>query len=459
MNFKKTIALVICLIMMISCMTVAASAATASAASISISASSTEVKAGETVTFTVYLNATNIYSYDCKISLPAGMELVGSVTANSISSNFFAPTASGLRVYSTGYNAGAAGGEGFTGSGAIATFTCKVNSEGTVSASVAATGEKYSEKLDQNVNYDFTGNSGSVTVKIACSHDYKAAVTDPTCTAQGYTTYTCSLCGNSYKDDYKDALGHTSKKVDGYDATCTEDGLTDGAVCSVCGETITAQTTIPAKGHTEATKQVDVVDATCKKPGSYVEVTYCSVCNVELGRKEVTGQTLPHTEETIPGKAATCTATGLTDGKKCSVCGEILEAQKEIPVADHSWKDATCTAAKTCKVCGATEGNALGHKFDKIECSGKWGKHSIKCSVCGEYNVKDEACFDTHPADGKCDVCDCEKPAEPTTKPTDKDDKDDVPKTGDITPYTTYMLIALMAVVATAFGLKRKFDV
>ena len=42
------------------------------------------------------------------------------------------------------------------------------------------------------------------------THDYKAVVTKPTCTGAGYTTYTCS-CGDSYKDDYKDALGHDYK--------------------------------------------------------------------------------------------------------------------------------------------------------------------------------------------------------------------------------------------------------
>lgn len=39
-----------------------------------------------------------------------------------------------------------------------------------------------------------------------------------------------------------------------------------------------------------------------------------------------------HTEEIIPGKAPTETETGLTEGKKCSVCGEILIAQEVLPV-------------------------------------------------------------------------------------------------------------------------------
>lgn len=51
------------------------------------------------------------------------------------------------------------------------------------------------------------------------THSYTAAVTEPTCTARGYTTYTCS-CGDSYVDNYTDRLGHDY--VNG--------------ICSRCGE-------------------------------------------------------------------------------------------------------------------------------------------------------------------------------------------------------------------------------
>ena len=54
------------------------------------------------------------------------------------------------------------------------------------------------------------------------THDYKATVTAPTCTQAGYTTYTCSVCGDSYKSDYKDALGHDYKN-----GTCTRCGVKD----------------------------------------------------------------------------------------------------------------------------------------------------------------------------------------------------------------------------------------
>lgn len=42
----------------------------------------------------------------------------------------------------------------------------------------------------------------------ATGHHYEAVVKAPTCTAQGYTAYTCTACGDSYVDTYVDALGH-----------------------------------------------------------------------------------------------------------------------------------------------------------------------------------------------------------------------------------------------------------
>ena len=46
------------------------------------------------------------------------------------------------------------------------------------------------------------------TIK-AAGHSYASVVTVPTCTAQGYTTHTCTVCGDSYVDSYVDALGET----------------------------------------------------------------------------------------------------------------------------------------------------------------------------------------------------------------------------------------------------------
>ena len=54
-----------------------------------------------------------------------------------------------------------------------------------------------------------------------------------------------------------------------------------------------------------------------------------------------------HIEETVPGTPATCENTGLTPGKKCSVCGETLVEQQVIPALEHKWvEDKVITAAE-----------------------------------------------------------------------------------------------------------------
>ena len=82
-----------------------------------------------------------------------------------------------------------------------------------------------------------------------CVHEYVAVVTAPTCTEGGYTTYTCSLCGDSYISNETEALGHSVVTDPAVDSTCEETGLTEGSHCSVCGEILTAQEIVPATGH------------------------------------------------------------------------------------------------------------------------------------------------------------------------------------------------------------------
>ena len=61
-----------------------------------------------------------------------------------------------------------------------------------------------------------------------CDHSYEAADTAPTCSQQGYTTHTCTLCGLSYIDSYVDTTGHNYS----------------GGVCTVCGTSVLGATWI-----------------------------------------------------------------------------------------------------------------------------------------------------------------------------------------------------------------------
>ena len=81
----------------------------------------------------------------------------------------------------------------------------------------------------------------------ALGHSYNAVVTDPDCVNGGYTTHTCSACGDTYTDSETTALGHS------YDAVVTDPDCVNGGytthTCSACGDTYTDSETV-ALGHT-----------------------------------------------------------------------------------------------------------------------------------------------------------------------------------------------------------------
>ena len=93
---------------------------------------------------------------------------------------------------------------------------------------------------------------------------------------------------------------------------------------------LTAQEEIQAKGHIYG-EYVVTTEPTCTESG--VETKTCSVCGDEQTRLVAA---LGHTEVTDPAKRPTCTETGLTEGSHCSVCGEVLTAQEEIPALGHT---------------------------------------------------------------------------------------------------------------------------
>ena len=150
-----------------------------------------------------------------------------------------------------------------------------------------------------------------------------------TCTQDGSKHLECLDCQHRI-DTAIPALGHTPVTDPAVDATCTETGLTEGSHCSVCGEVLTVQEEIPAKGHTYG-EYVVTVQPTCTESG--VETKTCSVCGDEQTRLV---PALGHKETIDPGVAPTCTESGLTDGSHCSVCNIVLVKQGVIPATGHN---------------------------------------------------------------------------------------------------------------------------
>ena len=81
---------------------------------------------------------------------------------------------------------------------------------------------------------------GAVLEK-ALGHDYKSEVTAPTCTEMGYTTNTCSRCGDTNKSNYTEPAGHKPGDwiIDKEPTTDSEGSK--HKECTVCGEKLEAQ--------------------------------------------------------------------------------------------------------------------------------------------------------------------------------------------------------------------------
>lgn len=116
--------------------------------------------------------------------------------------------------------------------------------------------------------------------------------------------------------------------------------------------------------HIDGTPVIEnKVDADCTADGSYDEVVYCTTCRAQLSRTAKTIDALGHDLIRHNAQAATCTAIGWNAYDTCSRC--TYTTYNEIAATGHTWTPATCTAPKSCSVCSATEGDALGHSWGK----------------------------------------------------------------------------------------------
>ena len=194
----------------------------------------------------------------------------------------------------------------------------------------------------------------------ALGHKYEAVVTAPDCVNGGYTTYTCSVCSDSYVADKVPAKGHVEGEVvkeNNFAPDCVNAGSYDNVVyCLTCGEEVSRETiSVPALdhdrinheakeptcteigwneyetcsrcdyttyeekaalGHTKAAIVVkNKVDPDCVNAGSYDNVIYCSVCIEELSKEHIIVPALGHKDE--------------NNNYKCDACSFFMEPEAD----------------------------------------------------------------------------------------------------------------------------------
>lgn len=233
------------------------------------------------------------------------------------------------------------------------------------------------------------GDTKTVAVK-SLGHDYQLVRTDPaTCTTPAINHYACSRCEDKVDQEDKDhpALGHDWKKNDDgtvtcqrcgqthehkwnteviSEASCTTDGVTRHT-CSICGDTYDD---VVKGGH----------KWTYKKTGTNTSVCLCTVC----------GKTKEHdfsifSDKESEKKDPTCTKAGMVVAT-CSDCGRRRWVYDETrPALGHDWKD-NGDGTATCQREGC--GKSHTHTLDEGEVTKKPSceKKGVKTYHCTETN-------------------------------------------------------------------------
>lgn len=106
------------------------------------------------------------------------------------------------------------------------------------------------------------------------SHVYNTVITEPTCTENGYTTYTCAKCNDSYISDEISAKGHTYTSTV-TPPTCTENGYT--TYTCTCGDKY-IDNEVSAIGHSFSDWKIRT-NADCETDGEKYRI--CSTCKYE----------------------------------------------------------------------------------------------------------------------------------------------------------------------------------
>ncbi len=199
------------------------------------------------------------------------------------------------------------------------------------------------------------------------------------CTTNGQRSAICTICYTVVDTESIPALGHDVISHDRMDPSCSEKGWNAYETCSRCE--YSTYTEIYAKGHIEVLDKF--IAPTCTETG-LTEGKHCSVCNEVLVKQEVV-TALGHTEVVDKAVVPTCTETGLTEGSHCAVCNEVLVKQEMVEAKGHSsdtdlgWCSDGMYHWYQCRDCSDQKLDTEAHTYDHA-CD-------VDCNICGVIRV------------------------------------------------------------------------
>ncbi len=264
----------------------------------------------------------------------------------------------------------------------------------------------------------------------ALGHDHSAEVPGsakaPTCTEPGKNAdMKCSRCDDVKTGATIAATGHKEIIDTAVVPTCTTTGLTEGKHCETCGEILVQQTEVAKLAHVYGA-YVQTTAPTCTTKGE--ETAKCVNCDATTTREVAM---IAHAVEKLVAVAPTCTTTGLTEGKKCSVCQKLLSEQEVVAALghdeiNHAAQAPTCTeigwnAYVTCSRCdyttyveilakGHTPASAVEENRAEPTCTENGSYDSVVyCAECNTELSRENKTMDalghTFGNDGICDRC------------------------------------------------------
>lgn len=208
-------------------------------------------------------------------------------------------------------------------------------------------------------------------------------VTEPTCTSTGIAKRVCSECGFESVPYVVEALGH-----DWPDIWEMYNENKHAHFCLRCKET--AEYADHTFNREAADSRYLMKPATCIAAAVYYKSCACGAYSTSA--TFTSGELGGHTEVIDMAVDPTCTETGLTEGKHCSVCETVLVKQKEIPAKGHtlrkSYYEATCTkygyVVSACSVCGKEETRYDVMPRGHVSVTANiYGNVYSVCTVCG----------------------------------------------------------------------------